>query len=166
MPLSTTSCLPLCSSTWPKKNTPCANCSHTRFMTGFSMPAVQSLLPPVSSTWRYVFCPLVPGWVVSDHIMITLPHKSHSCSWGLWACCFLSLECSFPRYHHFWTVVLEKTLESPLDCLASSLQQVFTSMPSLQWDLFLLSAVSPPPSTRHTHMPSHTHDTSSSPSPC
>lgn len=98
MPLSTTSCLPLCSSTWPEKNTRCANCSHSRLMTGISMPAVQSLLPPISSTWRYVFCLLVPERVVSGHIMITLPHNS--CSWGLWACCFLSLECSFPRYLH------------------------------------------------------------------
>ena len=56
------------------------------------------LLPPltwVSGQWSYYNNP---------------SHKAHSCSWGLWTCCFLSLEYSFPRYRHALLVPSNRSL--------------------------------------------------------
>lgn len=137
MPLSTTPCLPLCSSTWPEKSTQlCWLLSPSADDQVFNVSS-----PKITSTSfkRLGVCPyplpclLVHGWVVNDRVTVTLPHKTHSRSRGLWAHCFLYLESSFPRC---------------LPGLLPSFQQVFTQMPPSKWDPF-------PPlcSVPHTHHP-------------
>ena len=62
---------------------------------------------------------------------------------------FDNLECRLPKNWHFWTVVLEETLESPLDC--KEIQPVH-SEGDQPWDFFgRTDAKAEPPGLRPTH---------------